>query len=136
MILDYQFNEGQGYSAASSVGGAAAQVSFGEAYSADFHPQSSDETPSGIVGDKSVSFGGIGWLMGYTTELYDLTQPLTVETWLYIDPLNDKTYEGSSPTAVQSSWVAIIITTWSSPCTESRTLSARRLCPNRVYGRT
>ncbi|MCK9314667.1 MAG: hypothetical protein M0Q48_00780 [Verrucomicrobia bacterium] len=94
MILDYQFNEGEGYVADSSVGGAAAQVSFGEAYSADFHPQSSDETPSGIVGDKSVSFGGIGWLMGYTTELYDLTQPLTVETWLYIDPLNDKTYEG------------------------------------------
>ena len=94
MILDYQFNEGQGYSADSSVGGAAAKVSFGEAYSADFHPQSSDETPSGISGDKSVSFGGIGWLMGYTTELYDLTQPLTVETWLYIDPLSDKTYEG------------------------------------------
>lgn len=94
MILDYQFNEGEGYSADSSVGGEAARASFGEPYLPDFRPQSSDDTPSGIAGDKSVSFGGIGWLMGYTTELYDLTQPLTVETWLYIDPDNDKTYEG------------------------------------------
>lgn len=94
MILDYQFNEGEGYSADSSVGGEAARASLGGAYLPEFHPQSSDDTPSGIAGDKSVSFGGIGWLMGYTTELYDLTQPLTVETWLYIDPDNDKTYEG------------------------------------------
>jgi len=94
MILDYQFNEGKGYTADSSVGGATAQASLGEAYDESLHPYSSDDTPSGMPGDKSIAFGGTGWLMGFTEDLYDLTQPLTVETWLYIDPENDKTYEG------------------------------------------
>ncbi len=94
MILDYQFNEGKGYTAASSVGGATAQVVLGEAYDESLHPQSSSDTPSGKPGDKSVAFGGTGSLMGFTEELYDLTRPLTMETWLYIDPDSDKVYEG------------------------------------------
>lgn len=94
MILDYQFNEGKGYTSASSVGGAAAQVVLGEVYDETLHPQSSSDTPSGMPGDKSVAFGGTGWLMGFTEDLYDLTRPLTMETWLYIDPDSDKVYEG------------------------------------------
>ena len=93
MVLNYEFPEGPGnLTTASSVGNVSAVL--GTEYDPAHHPSTSADSPSGIAGDNAVVFDGTGYLRGWTEQLYDLTQPFTMETWVYIDPDSTKGYEG------------------------------------------
>ena len=93
MVLDYQFTEGPGhYTTASSVGNVSAVL--GTEYDPAHHPSISADSPSGIAGDNAVVFDGTGYLRGWTDQLFDVTKPITMETWVYIDPASEKGYEG------------------------------------------
>ncbi|MBO7106668.1 MAG: immunoglobulin domain-containing protein [Verrucomicrobia bacterium] len=93
LVLDYQFTEGPGnYTTASSVGNVSAVL--GTEYDPAHHPSTSADSPSGAAGDNAVVFDGTGYLRGWTDQLYYLTQPFTMETWVYIDPDSTKGYEG------------------------------------------
>ena len=54
----------------------------------------SSDSPSGIEGDKAVVFNGVDYLCGWTDQLFDVTKPITIETWVYIDPASEKSIEG------------------------------------------
>ncbi|MBR5977981.1 MAG: immunoglobulin domain-containing protein, partial [Verrucomicrobia bacterium] len=93
LVLDYQFTEGPGhYTTASSVGNVSAVL--GTEYDPSHHPSISADSPSGIAGDNAVVFDGYGYLRGWTDQLFDVTKPFTMETWVYIDPASTKGYEG------------------------------------------
>ncbi|MBR5977501.1 MAG: hypothetical protein IK033_00690, partial [Verrucomicrobia bacterium] len=93
LVLDYQFTEGPGhYTTASSVGNVSAVL--GTEYDPAHHPSITTDSPSGIAGDNAVLFDGTGYLRGWTDQLFDVTKPFTMETWVYIDPASEKGYEG------------------------------------------
>ena len=94
MVLDYQFKEGPGhYTTASSVGNVSAVLGT-EYHPEEHYPTISADSPSQAAGDNAVVFDGNGWLRGWTDQLFDVTKPITMETWVYIDPSSEKGYEG------------------------------------------
>ncbi|MCK9316462.1 MAG: leucine-rich repeat protein [Verrucomicrobia bacterium] len=92
LLLDFQFNEGEGLTSRSSVGDVT--VSLGtEIYPAST-PTGVLEAPSGLPNDRAALFDGNGWLYGeYSAEPIDLTQPLTWEGWIYVDKDSTKTVQ-------------------------------------------
>lgn len=84
LLLDFQFNEGEGLTSRSSVGDVT--VSLGTEIDPAWTPTGVLEAPSGLPNDRAALFDGHGWLYGeYSAEPIDLTQPLTWEGWIYVD---------------------------------------------------
>ena len=93
MVLNYEFTEGPGnLTTASSVGNISAVL--GTEYDPVHNPSISADSPSQAAGDNAVVFDGTGYLRGWTDQLFDVTKPVTMETWVYIDPSSTKGYEG------------------------------------------
>jgi len=93
LLLDFQFNEGQGLTSKSSVGNTI--LTLGEAVDPSWNPVSSPDSPSGATGDLALDVTSAhGWLY---TELeknpIDVTQPFSWECWVYVDPESVQTYE-------------------------------------------
>ena len=81
-LLNFQFNEGEGFSTASSVSGAMAN--FGYTAVNETHPVTIGVGPSGMEGDGAAAFDGMGSaLIGWTEKTLDLNQPFTFEAWVY-----------------------------------------------------
>lgn len=92
LLLDFQFNEGDGLSSVSSVGDTV--LNLGTTVDPSWTPTGVTDSPSGQSGDLCASFNGYGWLLGEFTESpLDLTKALTWEAWIYVDPESTKTYE-------------------------------------------
>ncbi len=92
LLLDFQFNEGEGLTSRSSVGDVT--LSLGTAIDPAWTPIGVPGSPSGIAGDQAALFDGHGWLRGeYAAEPIDLTQSLTWEGWVFVDPESTKTVQ-------------------------------------------
>jgi hypothetical protein len=92
LLLDFQFNEGEGLTSRSSVGDVT--VSLGTEIDPAWTPTGVLEAPSGLPIDRAALFEGHGWLYGeYSAEPIDLTQPLTWEGWIYVDKESTKTFQ-------------------------------------------
>ncbi|MBO4715189.1 MAG: leucine-rich repeat protein, partial [Verrucomicrobia bacterium] len=92
LLLDFQFNEGKGFTSASSVGSAVLGLS--EAADSTDRPFGSTDSPSGQDDDFSAEFNGIGWAIGtFDDEPIDLTQPVTWEAWINVDAERVSSYE-------------------------------------------
>ena len=92
LLLDFQFNEGEGLTSRSSVGDVT--VSLGTEIDPAWTPTGVLEAPSGLPNDRAALFDGNGWLYGeYSAAPIDLTQPLTWEGWIYVDKNSTKTVQ-------------------------------------------
>ena len=92
LLLDFQFNEGQGVTSASSVGSTILTLDKGTDVSND--PVGSPDSPSGMTGDLAGEFNGKGWCSGtFDGEPLDLTKPVTWEAWVNVDAERVGDYE-------------------------------------------
>ena len=92
LLLDFQFNEGQGITSASSVGSTV--LTLGKGFDVSNDPVGSTDSPSGMTGDLAGEFNGIGWCSGtFDGEPLDLTKPVTWEAWVNIDAERVGDYE-------------------------------------------
>ena len=91
-LFDFEFNEGEGVISTSEVNGWIATI--GKEYQPELAPYATNNTYTQIPGDMACVFTGTGSLLGWTDLEVDLSEGFTIETWLYIDPNNDKEAEG------------------------------------------
>ena len=92
LLLDFQFNEGQGVTSASSVGSTV--LTLDKSIDVSNYPVGSTDSPSGITGDLAGEFNGIGWCSGtFNGEPLDLTKPVTWEAWVNVDAERVSDYE-------------------------------------------
>lgn len=85
-LARFNFNEGTGYTTTDSTGGYVGKLGNALNPVTDFS-QLIDASPSGAVGDRSLTNAGAGFLMADdTTKVLAVTNgPITVETWVYLD---------------------------------------------------
>ena len=92
LLLDFQFNDGQGVTSASSV--ASTVLTLGKGFDVSNDPVGSTDSPSGMTGDLAGEFNGIGWCSGtFDGEPLDLTKPVTWEAWVNVDAERVGDYE-------------------------------------------
>ena len=86
-LARFNFNEGTGYTTTDSTGGYVGKLGNALDPVVDFS-QLIDASPSGATGDRSLTNAGAGFLMADdTTKVLAITNgPITVETWIYLDP--------------------------------------------------
>jgi hypothetical protein len=84
-LARFNFNEGTGYATTDSTGGYVARFGSTLDSTTDFS-QLIDASPSGAVGDRSLTNAGAGFLMADdATKVLAVTNgPITVETWVYL----------------------------------------------------
>jgi hypothetical protein len=84
-LARFNFNEGTGYTTTDATGGYVGKLGNALDPVADFS-QLIDASPSGAVGDRSLTNAGAGFLMAddATKKLAVTNGPITVETWVYL----------------------------------------------------
>src|SRR5688572_16250394 len=96
-LLNFQFNEGTGNTTVDSVNSLVGILGVAQDPAVDT-VQLIDASPSGAAGDRSITNSGAGFLIADAsgTEALEITEgPITMESWIYIDPATPaKTAEG------------------------------------------
>ena len=85
-LLNFQFNEGTGSTTVDSVNNLVGVLAQNPEVD---YVQLVDESPSGQAGDRSIITTGAGFLIADAsgTDVLDITEgPITMETWVFIDP--------------------------------------------------
>jgi hypothetical protein len=87
-LIHFPFNEGEGYVVTDVASGLTGIMGLAQNPDADFVTLT-DTSPSGLPGDRSMTTSGNGFLIvdDSVSPILAITNgPITIETWLYIDP--------------------------------------------------
>ena len=97
LLVDFPFNEGSGSTTTDTASGLTGTFGLSQDPVSDY-VRLIDASPSGLSGDRCITNSGGGFLLAddSASHVLDITNgPITMETWIYIDPYTPaKTAEG------------------------------------------